>query len=44
MPDEEARRLISAGQYERLLAADQLSREMGAGRVFQVGAAAWAGF
>ncbi|KAI8476894.1 MAG: hypothetical protein J3K34DRAFT_516160 [Monoraphidium minutum] len=34
LPDEEARRLIAAGDLERLLRADQLAREMEAGRVF----------
>lgn len=36
MPDEDARRALRAGKLEPLLAADQLSREMAAGKVFQV--------
>lgn len=35
--DEEARRLIRAGKLEKLQQYDQLTNEMAAGRVFQVG-------
>lgn len=36
MGDEDARRLIKANKLEKLLESDQLTREMAAGRVFQV--------
>lgn len=35
-PDDDARRLIRSNQLTQLLEADQLRREMAAGRVFKV--------
>lgn len=41
MTDEEARRLIRVGKLDALLGADELTREMAAGRVFKVGRVAF---
>ena len=35
-PDDDVRRLIRSNQFTQLLEADQLRREMAAGRVFKV--------